>query len=90
MKDISRKSWNLQNVDLHAREEDYGVWIREFPAGTDPLKPKNIVSCFTHSLGVCLGMPLGILLFPGPKVFCTHKKEKNKEKNVRKKRYSRT
>jgi len=36
-------------------------------------KPKNIVNCFTLSLGMCLGMPLvmplGMLLSPGPGQF---------------------
>jgi len=31
----------------------------------DTCQPKNIVSCFTHSLGMCLGIQLGMLLSPG-------------------------
>ena len=30
MKDISRLSWNLQNVDLRAREEENGLWMMEY------------------------------------------------------------
>ena len=31
MKDISRFSWNLQNADLRAREEENGLRIMEYP-----------------------------------------------------------
>jgi len=29
----------------------------------------NIMSCFAHFLGMCLGMALGVLLLPGPGQF---------------------
>ena len=32
LKDISKLSWNLQNVDLRAKEEENELWIMEHSA----------------------------------------------------------
>ena len=37
----------------------------EIGSSSDTCKSTNVVSCCTHSLGMCLGIPLGILLSPG-------------------------